>query len=211
MIHCLIAGVDEVGRGCLAGPVVASAVVLNPAKPVNGLADSKSLSAARRSQLAVEIREKSLYWAFGRAEPSEIDRFNILRASLLAMARAIRCSLAGVPSVWVRVDGNYFPDIGFAGEAVVHGDRSVAEISAASILAKVYRDNEMLLLDRICPGYGFNNNKGYATPEHLDGLRALGSTRFHRRSFGPVRDLLPAGGLPMSGSGDAVPGYDNLW
>jgi ribonuclease HII len=206
----LIAGVDEVGRGCLAGPVVASAVVLNPANPVYGLADSKMLSAARRSQLADEIREKSLYWALGRAEPSEIDRINILQASLLAMARAIRCSLAGVPSisVWVRVDGPYYPPIRFPGEAVVHGDRSVAEISAASILAKDYRDREMMFLDRICPGYGFNSNKGYPTAEHLMGLRTLGSTRFHRRSFGPVRDLWTVEDSPTLDFHAPVPGGD---
>lgn len=190
MNDLLIAGIDEVGRGCLAGPVVAAVVILNPANPIPGLADSKSLAAPRRARLAVEIREKSLVWSLGRAEPSEIDRFNILQASLLAMVRAVRGGLADLRSVWVRVDGPHYPDIGFPGEAVVHGDRSVAEISAASILAKVCRDNEMILLDRICPGYGFRNNKGYPTREHLEGLRNHGATRFHRQSFGPVKDLL---------------------
>ncbi len=186
----LIAGVDEVGRGCLAGPVVAAVVILDPANPVHGLADSKLLSASRRTRLAAEIREKSLCWSLGRAESGEIDRINILQASLLAMARAVHSGLTGLRSVWVRVDGAYFPDIGFPGEAVVRGDRSVAEISAASILAKVYRDSEMMLLDQICPGYGFGKNHGYPTREHLEGLRKLGPTRFHRRSFAPVKELL---------------------
>ncbi|MGH8547027.1 MAG: ribonuclease HII [Methylococcales bacterium] len=189
----LIAGIDEVGRGCLAGPVVAAAVILDPAKSIAGLADSKSLSAPRRSRLAVEIRDKALFWSLGRAEPGEIDRLNILQASLLAMARAVRGGLAGLRSLWIRVDGAHYPDIEFPGEAVVKGDRLHAEISAASILAKVYRDGEMILLDRICPGYGFRNNKGYPTPEHIEGLRKHGSTRFHRQSFAPVKDLLQRG------------------
>lgn len=185
----LIAGVDEVGRGCLAGPVVASVVVLNPSNPIRGLADSKSLSRSLRARLAVEIQEKSLVWSLGRAEPSEIDRINILRASMLAMARAARNGLNGLGSVWVQVDGRDYPDIGLPGEAVVHGDCSIAAISAASILAKVYRDNEMILLDRICPGYGFGNHKGYPTREHIEGLRSYGATPYHRQSFAPVREL----------------------
>ncbi|MGH8559495.1 MAG: ribonuclease HII [Methylococcales bacterium] len=190
MKDLLIAGVDEVGRGCLAGPVIAAVVILDPANPVLGLADSKSLSASRRAQLSAEIRAKSLVWSLGRAEPGEIDRINILQASLLAMARAARSGLAGLQSVWVRVDGAHCPDIGFPCEAVIRGDRSVAEISAASILAKVYRDSEMMLLDQICPGYGFGKNKGYPTREHLEGLQRHGPTRFHRRSFAPVREGL---------------------
>lgn len=185
----LIAGIDEVGRGCLAGPVIAAVVILDPANPVAGLADSKSLSPLRRIRLSAEIREKSLYWSLGRAEPSEIDRINILQASLLAMARAVRGGLADLKSVWVRVDGLFFPQLEFPGEAVVQGDRSVAEICAASILAKVYRDSEMMFLDRICPGYGFEKNKGYPTREHFDGLRNHGPTRFHRLSFAPVRKV----------------------
>jgi ribonuclease HII len=190
-----IAGIDEVGRGCLAGPVVAAAVILDPANPIHGLADSKSLAPASRARLSAEIRAKSLAWSMGRADPSEIDRFNILKASLLAMARAASGSLAGFPNVWVRVDGSHYPDIEFPGEAVIQGDRSVAEISAASILAKVYRDEEMDLLDQICPGYGFNSNKGYPTREHLECLKSCGATRFHRRSFGPVKDCLKGRGF----------------
>lgn len=184
----LVAGIDEVGRGCLAGPVVAAAVILNPSNPVLRLADSKSLTAFRRSKIAIEIRDKALFWSLGRAEASEIDQLNILQASLLAMARAMR-SLTDSRSVWVRVDGAHYPNIEFPGETVIKGDQSVAEISAASILAKVYRDREMVLLDQICPGYGFSRNKGYPTSEHLDALRNNGVTRFHRYSFGPVRDL----------------------
>ncbi|MGR9106314.1 MAG: ribonuclease HII [Gammaproteobacteria bacterium] len=183
----LIAGVDEVGRGCLAGPVVAAAVILDPARPITGLTDSKLLSAARRTELAIEIRSKALYWSLGRAEPSEIDRINILRASLLAMARAVRGGLASVPSLSLRVDGRHYPDINIPGEAVVHGDREVPEISAASILAKVFRDNEMGLVDQLYPGYGFYRNKGYPSREHLEALRNLGASAIHRRSFGPVK------------------------
>ncbi|MCI0655222.1 MAG: ribonuclease HII [Methylococcaceae bacterium] len=189
MNELLIAGIDEVGRGCLAGPVVAALVILDPANPVPGLADSKSLSAPRRTRLAAEIREKSLVWSLGRAEPSEIDRLNILQASLLAMVRAAQGGLPALTPVWIRVDGSHYPGIEFPGEAVVDGDRLFAEVSAASILAKVYRDNEMILLDRICPGYGFRNNKGYPTREHLESLRNRGTTRFHRQSFAPVKHI----------------------
>ncbi|MGH8474280.1 MAG: ribonuclease HII [Methylococcales bacterium] len=186
----LFAGVDEVGRGCLAGPVVAAVVILDPAKPLAGLADSKSLSAGERARFAVEIRNHAVAWALGRAEAEEIDRINILRASLLAMARAVRSGLSELQSVWVRVDGAHFPDIELPGEAVIKGDRLHAEISAASILAKVHRDEEMQLLDRICPGYGFAMHKGYPTRKHSESLRKLGPSLFHRLSFKPVKDLL---------------------
>ena len=193
----LVAGVDEVGRGCLAGPVLAAVVVLDPARPIVGLADSKTLSVKRREQLAVQIRQSSLYWSLGRAEPSEIDQINILKASLLAMARAVQSGLAGLQAVWVRVDGVHFPPIDFAGETVVRGDQEVPEISAASILAKVYRDREMALLDQICPGYGFQKHKGYPTREHLESLRRHGLTPFHRRSFAPIRDLENLGAFSL--------------
>ena len=185
----MIAGIDEVGRGCLAGPVVAAVVVLNPNDPISGLADSKLLSARRRAELAPEIQAKSLFWSLGRAEPSEIDRLNIRQASLLAMVRAVRGGLNRLGPVWIRVDGADFPRIDFSGEAVIRGDRSVPEISAASIIAKVFRDREMMFLDRICPGFGLRNNKGYPTREHLEGLKRFGSTLFHRQSFAPVRQI----------------------
>lgn len=182
----LIVGIDEVGRGCLAGPVVAAAVILDPSNPVQHLADSKSLTALRRSEIAEKIREKALFWSLGRAEASEIDQLNILQASLLAMTRSIQ-NLTVSKSVWVRVDGTHYPNIDHPGETVVKGDQTVAEISAASILAKVYRDDEMDLLAHICSGYGFSRNKGYPTLEHREALRKQGITPFHRLSFGPVK------------------------
>ena len=185
-----VAGVDEVGRGPLAGDVVAAAVILDPARPVSGLRDSKKLSAARREQLAAQIREQALAWSVARATVAEIDELNILQASLLAMHRAVR-ALQPQP-VYVLVDGNRLPRWDYASEPVVKGDDRVAAIAAASILAKVQRDAELQELDRQYPGYGFARHKGYPTPAHLAALRELGATAVHRRSFAPVRAILQA-------------------
>jgi len=184
----IIAGVDEVGRGCIVGSVIAAAVILDPAQPISGLTDSKKLTAKKRELLAVTIRQQALAWSIGRAEPSEIDSINILQASLLAMKRAVQ-SLAIQPS-WVKVDGNQYPDINCPGETIIQGDLLVAEISAASILAKVYRDNEMFVLDALYPGYEFNKHKGYPTKLHKENLNTLGVTEQHRRSFAPVKQML---------------------
>lgn len=184
----LVVGVDEAGRGPLAGPVVAAAVILDPARPIAGLDDSKRLSAAVRERLAIEVRARAIAWAVGRAEVDEIDRINILQASLLAMQRAV-AALAVAPTL-ALVDGNRAPVFACPGRAIVGGDASEPCISAASILAKVVRDREMLTLDSRYPGYGFARHKGYPTRAHLDALREQGVTPVHRRSFGPVRKML---------------------
>jgi ribonuclease HII len=184
-----VAGVDEVGRGPLAGPVVAAAVILDPDRPIDGLADSKQLSEARREALAGQIREQALAWALGRAEVEEIDRINILQASLLAMRRAL-AALAVVPD-YALIDGNRCPTpLDCPAEAVIKGDQRVAAISAASIIAKVARDREMIALDDEYPGYGLASHKGYPTRAHIEALQRQGVTVIHRRSFGPVRKLL---------------------
>ncbi len=183
-----MAGVDEVGRGPLAGPVVAAAVVLDPGRPIDGLADSKRLSPASRARLAVEIRERARAWALGRAEVDEIDRINILQASLLAMARAIEA--LDIRPGQVLVDGRHCPRITVGCRAVVGGDGRVPAISAASIVAKVARDEEMVALDRDYPGYGLARHKGYPTREHLAALETQGVSAIHRRSFAPVRRRL---------------------
>lgn len=187
-LYVLLAGVDEVGRGPLAGPVVASAVILDPARPIVGLADSKALTEKRRQALDIEIREKALAWALGRAEVEEIDALNILQASLLAMQRAV-AALSVVPQR-ALVDGNRCPLLACPAEAVIKGDQTVPAISAASIIAKVARDAEMVALDAIYPGYGFAVHKGYPTKVHLEALDRLGVLPIHRRSFAPVRKLL---------------------
>lgn len=184
----LVAGVDEVGRGPLAGPVVAAAVILDPDRPIAGLADSKTLPAATRERLAGEIRGKALAWAVSRAEVEEIDEINILRASLLAMQRCIRA--LHIRPVRVLVDGMHCPDVDCAVEAMVKGDSRVPCIAAASIIAKVARDEEMLELDRHYPGYGFAQHKGYPTRSHMEALVRLGASPIHRRSFAPVRNIL---------------------
>ncbi|MCR9186488.1 MAG: ribonuclease HII [Halieaceae bacterium] len=184
-----VAGVDEVGRGPLAGDVVAAAVILDPANPVAGLRDSKKLSAKRREILAVQIREQAVAWAIGRASVAEIDSLNVLQASLLAMRRAVE-ALQPQP-VGVLVDGNRLPVWSYPAQAVIGGDDSVAVIAAASILAKVQRDAELTDLDRRYPGYGFASHKGYPTAQHLQALRQLGVSPVHRRSFAPVKNLLP--------------------
>lgn len=183
---------DEAGRGPLAGPVVAAAVILDPLRPIMGLRDSKQLTAGARERLAVEIRGRALAWAIGWSDAGEIDALNILQASLLAMRRALQ-GLAIAPR-HVRIDGNRCPAAAMLGfscgfEAVVGGDATVSEISAASILAKVSRDQWMTLAGASYPGYGFEQHKGYPTPEHLRRLAQHGPCRLHRRSFAPVRSL----------------------
>lgn len=184
----LVAGVDEVGRGPLAGPVIAAAVILVPERPVDGLADSKKLSPKRREALCEVIKEQALGWALGRAEVEEIDRINILQASLLAMQRAV-AALTPVAQ-HVQVDGNHCPTLHCSVEAIIRGDGKIAAISAASILAKVARDNEMISIDAEYPGYGLARHKGYPTRDHLQALQRLGVTAVHRRSFKPVREIL---------------------
>jgi ribonuclease HII len=184
----LVAGVDEAGRGPLAGPVVAGAVILDPGRPVEGLADSKKLSGARRERLYGDIVRKALAWSVGRAEVEEIDRLNILQATLLAMQRALQG--LSPAAKFVLVDGNRLPRIDCPAEAVVRGDTLVPAISAASILAKVTRDREMIELDARYPGYGFARHKGYPSRMHLDALQMLGVTAVHRRSYAPVRKCL---------------------
>jgi len=183
----LIAGVDEAGRGPLAGPVTAAAVILDPRRPITGLADSKRLTASRRAVLDLEIRDKALSFAVAFASVEEIDRINILQASLLAMKRAVE-GLDIVPRC-ALVDGNQRPRLACAVETVVRGDANVPVIGAASILAKVARDREMLLLDARFPGYGFARHKGYPTRAHMAALRRLGPCEQHRRTFRPVREL----------------------
>lgn len=184
----LVAGVDEVGRGPLVGAVVTAAVILDSARPIQGLADSKVLSEKQRLLLAEEIRDKALCFAYGRAEPQEIDTLNILQASLLAMQRAV-AALSLAPQ-HVLVDGNRAPKFACTATAVVKGDARIAAISAASILAKVQRDAEMDALHERYPQYGFCRHKGYPTAEHFAALRAHGPIAEHRRSFAPVREAL---------------------
>ena len=190
-----LCGVDEAGRGPLAGAVFAAAVILDPARPVPGLADSKTLDRARREALAEAIRRDALAWAIATATVAEIDEMNILRASLVAMGRAIEA--LGVDPGEVVVDGLHVPRTRWPVRAVVRGDSLVPAISAASILAKTARDLEMAELDLRFPGYGFSRHKGYPTPEHLAALRTLGPCEIHRRSFGPVREAIAQASLPF--------------
>lgn len=180
----LIAGVDEAGRGPLAGPVVAAAVILDPARPIDGLADSKRLAAPRRAALAAAIRARALAWSVAAADVAEIDRLNILEATLLAMRRACAGLAVRPDEAWI--DGNRCPALGCPARAVVKGDRDVPAISAASILAKTERDLLLRLLDQQYPAYGFARHKGYGTAEHLAALQAHGPCPAHRRSFAPV-------------------------
>ena len=184
----MIAGVDEVGRGPLAGPVFAAAVILDPNKPIHGLADSKKLSAKRREELAEIIYACATAWAIGRAEVEEIDTINILQASLLAMQRAVQ-ALPCLPML-ALIDGNRCPVLTCKAEAIIGGDATVPAISAASIIAKVQRDHEMNKLDEQYPGYGFAKHKGYGTAQHLQALHKLGPSIVHRRSFKPVQEIL---------------------
>lgn len=184
----LVCGVDEAGRGPLCGAVVAAAVILDPARPIAGLDDSKKLTARQRERLALAIRDNALAWCVAEASVAEIDSLNILHATMLAMRRAV-LGLQRTPEL-VRVDGNRCPDLPCACEAVVGGDALDPAISAASILAKTARDAQMVALDAAHPGYGFARHKGYPTAEHLAALRSLGVLDCHRRSFAPVRDVL---------------------
>lgn len=188
LVEDLVAGVDEVGRGPLCGPVVTAAVILDPRRPIDGLNDSKKLSEARREALYGEICEKALAWCIARAEVHEIDELNILHATMLAMKRAVE-GLSVTPRL-ALIDGNRCPQLSVPSAPVIQGDAQVPAIAAASILAKVSRDREMCALDLCYPGYGLSSHKGYPTPSHLDALQRLGPTIIHRRSFAPVRMLL---------------------
>jgi len=184
----LVAGVDEVGRGPLAGAVVAAAVILDPDHPIEGLTDSKKLTEKKREFLFDQIKEHALAWALGRAEAEEIDDINILQASLLAMKRAVEA--LPVSAKHALVDGNRCPELPCTSQAIVKGDLTEPCISAASIIAKVTRDREMAVLDEQYPGYGLAKHKGYPTKAHIEALTKLGPTEIHRKSFGPVKKLL---------------------
>lgn len=184
----LVAGVDEAGRGPLAGPVVAAAVILDPDQPIEGLADSKTLTARQRERLAEEIKQRAMAWTIAQSDVAEIDEHNILQATFLAMQRAV-ADLAISPR-HVLVDGNRCPDLPCPATAVVKGDQKEPAIAAASILAKVARDSMMSELDLQFPDYGFAQHKGYPSKQHIECLRRLGVTPHHRRSFGPVKELV---------------------
>ena len=183
-----VAGVDEAGRGPLAGDVFAAAVVLDPEKPIEGLADSKKLSAKRREILAQQIQRDSKAWAVASASVEEIDSFNILQATMLAMQRAVM--QIDIPLSLVQIDGNRAPQLSIPTQTVIKGDATVKAISAASILAKTFRDASVMILHERYPDYGFDLHKGYGTQLHMDRLLVLGPTPCHRRSFAPVRRLL---------------------
>lgn len=185
LVEELVAGVDEVGRGPLCGAVVTAAVILDPRRPILGLNDSKKLTEARRELLYEEICEKALAWCIARAEVEEIDRLNILHATMLAMQRAVQ-GLSVTPRL-ALIDGNRCPQLHVPSAPVIQGDAKVPAIAAASILAKVSRDREMSAFELIYPGYGMGGHKGYPTPVHLEALARLGPTPIHRRSFAPVR------------------------
>lgn len=184
----LIVGVDEVGRGPLAGPVVTAAVILDPNRPISGLADSKKLSEKQRQKLEPLIKQHALAWAIGRAEPEEIDEINILQATLVAMKRAVE-ALSIMPT-HALVDGNQAPALNCPVTTVIKGDQSEPAIAAASIIAKVARDREMVEMEDKYPGYGFAKHKGYPTQQHQQALMVLGVTNIHRRSFKPVQRAL---------------------
>ena len=184
----LVAGVDEAGRGPLAGPVVAGAVILDPENPIDGLKDSKRLTALHRDVLYAEIEEKALAWAVGRADVEEIDRINILQATMLAMQRAVAALQPAAEHA--LIDGNRCPNLACPAQAIVKGDSRVAAISAASIMAKVTRDREMLSLDVMYPGYGLAQHKGYPSKAHIQALENLGVSPVHRRSYAPVRRIM---------------------
>ena len=194
----IVCGVDEAGRGPLAGPVYAAAVILDPRRPIRGLDDSKKLAGAIRIDLAQRIHERARAWAVASASVAEIDAMNILRASLLAMQRAVE-SLKLAPDE-VLVDGLHCPSLAVSVRAVVGGDAKVKAISAASILAKTTRDEEMIRLHRLFPDYGFDRHKGYPTPDHLEALRRIGPCPEHRRGFAPVRAVLAARSVAGQGA-----------
>jgi ribonuclease HII len=183
----LVCGVDEAGRGPLAGPVYAAAVILNPARRVNGLADSKVLPAERRELLAARIKERAIAWSVAFATVEEIDSLNIFRAALLAMRRAVESLQVRPDEAWI--DGTHCPDVECRARAIVDGDAKHKMISAASILAKTARDAEMTTLHDRFPAYGFDKHKGYGTPEHLAALSRVGPCEIHRRSFDPVKSF----------------------
>jgi ribonuclease HII len=192
-----VAGVDEAGRGPLAGPVVAGAVILDPHNPIDGLQDSKRLTAARREVLYVEIQEKALAWAVASADVGEIDRINILQATMLAMQRAVGALQPAAQHA--LIDGNRCPVLACPAQAIVKGDSRVAAISAASIMAKVTRDREMLSLDLQYPGYGLAQHKGYPSKAHIEALENLGVTPIHRLTYAPVRRVMARqAGLPQA-------------
>ena len=191
----LIAGVDEVGRGPLAGPVVTAAVILDPQNPIEGLTDSKKLTEAQREVLSEEIKQKALCWALGRAEVEEIDHINILQATMLAMQRSVK-ALIQTPE-YILVDGNRTPKFHCPAEAIIKGDLTVPEISAASIVAKVARDQEMAQLELQYPGYGLAKHKGYPTKAHIAAITELGVTPIHRRSYSPVRKAMELAGVAV--------------
>jgi len=190
LVEDLVAGVDEVGRGPLCGAVVTAAVILDPARPILGLNDSKKLTEAKREALFDEICEKALSFCIASAEVEEIDRLNILQATMLAMQRAVQ-GLHITPKL-ALIDGNRCPKLAVPASPVIKGDSQVPAIAAASILAKVTRDREMSAFELIYPGYGMGGHKGYPTPVHLEALARLGPTPIHRRSFAPVRAALEA-------------------
>ncbi len=183
----LLAGVDEAGRGPLAGDVFSAAVILHPENIIFGLVDSKKLSEKRRQELAVEIKEKALCWNVARSTVKEIDRFNILEATMMAMERAVEG--LRIDPEYVVVDGNRLPLWRYASESIIKGDDKVPSISAASILAKVHRDEEMIAFDKLYPGYGFDCHKGYGTKKHFEAIGRLGPSLIHRKSFEPVKSM----------------------
>lgn len=193
----LIAGIDEAGRGPLAGPVVAAAVILNPKRPIIGLADSKQLSAKARESLFQEIRQHALAWSVAKARVREIDAINILQATLLAMQRAV-AGLKIMPHL-ALIDGNQCPILPCPAKTIIGGDALEPAISAASIVAKVLRDRLMLMLDKKYQQYGFASHKGYPTVQHIEALQAHGATRIHRRSFSPVAAVLSGSGAGGEG------------
>ena len=203
-----VCGVDEAGRGPLAGPVYAAAVILDPARPIRGLRDSKQIPAATRERLAVHIRERALAYAIAFATVEEIDRINILQASLLAMRRAVE-ALALTPD-HVLVDGNCLPILSVTCEAIVRGDAKIAAISAASILAKTARDALMIALHGSYPQYGFDHHMGYPTPQHLDCLSRHGASPIHRKTFAPVRAVLARDAPSAPSASPASSAWDQL-
>lgn len=186
--NLLLAGVDEVGRGPLAGDVIAAAVILDPKVTILGLADSKKISEKNRQKLAIDIKDKSLCWSIARSTIEEIDLHNILEATMMAMKRAVD-GLKIIPE-HVLVDGNRLPSWHYSSESIVNGDDNVSSISAASIIAKVYRDKEMCELDNLYPGYDFFSHKGYGTKKHLKAIKRLGPSAVHRKSFEPVKSMI---------------------
>ena len=186
-----LAGVDEVGRGPLAGPVVAAAVILDTDNPIDGLNDSKKLTERQRQELDIVIRQRALAWAIGRAEVEEIDRLNILHATMLAMQRAVQA--LSIKPDYALIDGNRCPELDCLSQAVVKGDQRVQQISAASIIAKVSRDSEMYQMHETYPQYGFDSHKGYPTKKHILALQEHGVTPIHRRSFSPVQQIIDNG------------------